>query len=124
MLGSAEAGRRKAGPYGCGTTKSLWSEIMLDAELSARIMRAVDDGFDAQVQLTQELVRFPSVRGAEATAQDFVAREMRARGLAVDRWEIDVDKIRHLPGFSPVHAGYDDALNVVGAHRGGSGAGK
>ena len=35
---------------------------MLDAALTTAIMSAVDTGFDAQVALTEELVRFPSVR--------------------------------------------------------------
>src|ERR1700692_513423 len=78
-------------------------ETMLDAALTTAIMSAVDTGFDEQVALTAELVRFPSGRGAEHTAQDFVAAELRRRGLAVDRWRIDVDAIRHMPGFSPVH---------------------
>jgi acetylornithine deacetylase len=97
---------------------------MLDPDLATRIMQAVDDGFDEQVDLTAELVKFPSVRGAEATAQDFMAGEMRRRGLDVDRWKIEIDKIRNLPGFSPVHVSYDNAWNVVGAHRAGSAKGR
>jgi acetylornithine deacetylase len=96
----------------------------LDPDLTTRIMKAVDDGFDEQVQLTAELVKFPSVRGAEHTAQDFTAGEMRKRGLAVDRWKIEIDDIRHLPGFSPVHVSYDNAFNVVGSHRADSPKGK
>jgi acetylornithine deacetylase len=90
---------------------------MLDSELTASILKSVDAGFDEQIALTAELVKFPSVRGAEHTAQDFVAAAMRERGLAVDRWQIDVEAIRHLPGFSPVHVDYDNAFNVVGSHR-------
>src|SRR5690349_24438199 len=97
---------------------------MLDAGLAKSILKAVDDGFDEQVELTAELVKYPSVRGAEHTAQDFVAHEMRVRGLDVDRWRIEIDDIRHLPGFSPVHVNYDNAFNVVGAHRAGSAKGK
>ena len=97
---------------------------MLDEALATRILNAVDDGFDEQIALTAELVKFPSVRGAEHTAQDFVAAEMRRRGLAVDRWQIRLDDIRHLPGFSPVHLAYDNAVNVVGAHRVGSPRGR
>ncbi|MEI4263965.1 ArgE/DapE family deacylase [Roseovarius sp. D0-M9] len=80
-------------------------------------MSAVEDGFDAQVDLTADFVRFPSTRGNEATAQDFMAAQMRARGWDVDRFRIDLDAIRHLPGFSPVHVSYDDAWNVVGTYR-------
>src|SRR5258708_6142251 len=90
---------------------------MLDRELATAIMSAVDAGFDEQVALTAELVKFPSVRGAEHTAQDFIAATLRERGLAVDRWQIEIEAIRHMPGFSPVHVGYDNAFNVVGSHR-------
>ena len=36
-----------------------------------------------------------------------------ARGYEIDRWQIDLDDIRHLPGFSPVLGPYEDAVNVV-----------
>lgn len=78
---------------------------------------AVDAGFDAQVALTSDVVRFPSTRGNEHTAQDFMADQMRRRGLSVDRFLVDLDEIRHLPGFSPVHVNYENAWNVVGTYR-------
>jgi acetylornithine deacetylase len=90
---------------------------MLDQEITAAIMKAVDAGFYDQISLTEELVRFPSVRGAEHTAQDFVASEMHRRGLAVDRFQVKIEDIRRLRGFSPVHVSYDNAFNVVGCHR-------
>src|SRR3974377_1594961 len=89
---------------------------MLDQETTTTIMKAVDAGFDDQIELTAELVRFPSLRGAEHTAQDFLAAEMRRRGLAVDRFLVKVEDIQNLPGFSPVHVNYDNAFNVVGCH--------
>jgi acetylornithine deacetylase len=89
----------------------------MDKILSRDILAAVEAGFDDQVKLTAELTAFPSLRGAEATAQDFMAENYRNRGLAVDRWKIEVDDIRHLPGFSPVAVSYENAFNVVGVHR-------
>lgn len=89
----------------------------MDEKLSKDIIAAVDAGFDDQVRLTADLTAFPSVRGAEATAQDFMAEQYRRRDLKVDRWQIDVDDIKHLPGFSPVAVSYDNAINVVGVHR-------
>ncbi len=89
----------------------------MKSEIQKRLIKAVEDGFDAQVDLTAELVHFPSTRGNEATAQDFMAAQMRARDWDVDRFRIDLDAIRHLPGFSPVHVNYDDAWNVVGTLR-------
>lgn len=90
---------------------------MLDRQLAVDIMKAVDDGFEEQIELTAELVKHPSLRGAEHTAQDFVAAAMRERGLAVDRWQVRIEDIAHLPGFSPVAISYENAFNVVGAHR-------
>ena len=36
---------------------------------------------------------------------------------AVDRWQIKIDDLKHLPGYSPHSQDYDDAWNVVGAWR-------
>lgn len=90
---------------------------MIDANVTRRILEAVDARFDAQVEFLAELTRMPSLRCAEAPAQDFMAAAMRDRGLAVDRWKIEVEDIRNLPGFSPVAVSYDNAYNVVGTHR-------
>jgi acetylornithine deacetylase len=92
--------------------------------LAGKIIDAVDAGFDAQTGLLRQLVRIPSQRGAEATAQDFMATVYRSRGYSVDQWQIDVEAIRHLPGFSPVAVSYDNAFNVVGTHRGRSQTGR
>jgi hypothetical protein len=75
---------------------------MVDTATATKILDAVDRRFDEQLQFTSELVSLPSLRGQEATAQDFMARAFRERELVVDRWKIVVDDIRHLPGFSPV----------------------
>ena len=90
---------------------------MLDPALAPRLLKAVDDGFDEQVKFLADLTRIPSLRCEEATAQDFMADAMRRRGLAVDRWKVNVDDIAHLPGFSPVAVSYENAWNVVGTHR-------
>jgi acetylornithine deacetylase len=89
----------------------------MDETLSRDIIAAVDAGFDDQVKLTGDVTALPSTRGQEATAQDFMADQYRRRGLGVDRWKINVEDIQDLPGFSPVAVSYDNAFNVVGAHR-------
>ena len=97
---------------------------MPDADLTQEILNAVDDGFDDQLAFTAALTSFPSLRGQEATAQDFMAQALSERGYTVDRWTIDVDAIKDLPGFSPVTVSYDDAWNVVGALRSSAPKGK
>ena len=57
---------------------------MPDADLTKRILKAVDDGFDDQVAFTADLTRMPSLRGREAPAQDLMARAMElTRGLVL-----------------------------------------
>jgi acetylornithine deacetylase len=90
---------------------------MLDASLATQIMNAVDEKHDEQTSVLADLVKIPSTRYREAPAQDMMARLFRDEKLSVDRWQIHVDDIRHLPGFSPKHQDYDDAWNVVGAWR-------
>jgi acetylornithine deacetylase len=90
---------------------------MLEAKLANHILAAVAANFEAQIAFTQDLIRFPSLRGQEMTAQDFLFGEMKKRGLAMDRWAIDVADIESHPGFSPVKVDYTNAINVVGTHR-------
>ena len=81
------------------------------------ILQSVDAAFEAQLQFTEALVRFPSTRGQEGTCQDFLFEAYRARGYSVDRWRIEADDIAHHPGFSPIAHDYDQAINVVATHR-------
>ena len=91
--------------------------LALDEALATEILAAVAAGFDDQIAFTQDLVRYPSLRGQEHTAQAFVYESLAERGYAMDRWSIDVAEIEAHPGFSPVAVNYDNALNVVGTHR-------
>jgi acetylornithine deacetylase len=93
-------------------------------DLNARLCDAVDAAFDRQVDFLSELTAHPSTRGNEQSAQDFMARQLTARGYALDRWQIDVAEIEHLPGFSPVLGPYEDAVNVVGTHHAHTGKGR
>ena len=43
---------------------------MLDSETATAIQNAVDAGFEEQLGLTAQLVRYPSVRGSEHPAQE------------------------------------------------------
>ncbi len=88
-----------------------------DPKLAEEILASVAEGFAEQVAFTEELIRLPSLRGQEQTAQDFMHRALAERGYALDRWVIDVEEIKHHPGFSPVKVDYGQALNVVGTHR-------
>jgi acetylornithine deacetylase len=89
----------------------------LSADLSARILAAVDSGFAEQVCRTQALVRFASRRGEEHAVQDHVFREWRSRGYAMERFRMDPEAIGRHPGGSPFSGSHSDAPIVVAIHR-------
>src|ERR1043165_9069592 len=90
---------------------------MLESAVKTRIMDEVDRRFDDQTKVLQDLVKIPSTRFREAPAQDMMARLFKEDRLSVDRWQIKIDDLKHLPGYSPHSQDYDDAWNVVGAWR-------
>ncbi|MEM7056604.1 MAG: ArgE/DapE family deacylase [Pseudomonadota bacterium] len=84
--------------------------------LKTQILEAVDTLWEDQIAFTQDLVRYPSLRGQEHTVQNFLHDQLANRGYAMDRWAIDENAIKDHPGFSPIAVSYDNALNVVGTH--------
>ncbi|MDF2812830.1 MAG: acetylornithine deacetylase [Microvirga sp.] len=91
--------------------------MTLDAELRNKIIASVEEGFADQLTFTQEMIRFPSVRGAEHTVQDFVFRQLANRGYVMDRFEMDRAAIENHPGGSPWSDEHSEAPIVVGIHR-------
>jgi acetylornithine deacetylase len=88
----------------------------VDETLRQAILDAVDAGFEDQIGFTSDLIRYPSLRGQEKPAQEFIQKELSRRGYDVETFAIDVGKIHDHPGFSPVTVDYSDALNVVATH--------
>ena len=89
----------------------------LEPGLAWEILDAVAGGFSDQIQFTEEMMRYPSLRGQEHTAQTYFYDALASRGYAMDRWAIDVADIEDHPGFSPVKVDYSNAINVVGTHK-------
>ena len=89
----------------------------LEPELASRIAASVAEGFADQISFTQELMRFPSLRGCEHAIQDFLFRAMRDRGLVVDRFEMDAEAIARHPGGAPFTPEHSKAPILVGIHR-------
>lgn len=89
----------------------------LDPALAQDILAAVEAGFPDQVAHTQDLVRFPSLRGEEHAIQDHVFRVLRDRGYAMDRFGMDLAAIAAHPCGSKIGPEHSDAPIVVGIHR-------
>ncbi|HEY0757481.1 MAG TPA: ArgE/DapE family deacylase [Ktedonobacteraceae bacterium] len=74
----------------------------------------------------RELLRIPSITGREAQAQRWLGERMRAAGMAVDMWTIDVEGLRQradFPGMEVERTGHE-ALGLVGSWRGSEDVGK
>jgi acetylornithine deacetylase len=70
------------------------------------------------VAALQELVRIPSQTGAEGSAQEAVARLMRAHDLDVEIWEPDVAALEEQSESVTLADGFAGRPNVVGVCRG------
>lgn len=81
------------------------------------LTQAVADGHDACITLLADLVRHPSLLGQEQSAQDLIAGVFTGLGLTVDRFPIDLDALRSMPGFSPAVTAPDGRDNVVGIYQ-------
>ena len=88
----------------------------LDPALRDPILASVEAGFADQIGFTQDLIRFPSLRGQEHACQDFVFRALRQRGYAMDRFPMDRAAIAAHPGGAPFSETHSDAPIVVGIH--------
>jgi acetylornithine deacetylase len=91
---------------------------MPDASVLARLTAAVEANFERETAFLADLVRFPSTRGNEAPLQDWMARQLAARGYAVDRYTLaDVPLASHPKASPMVDADPARSVQVVATHR-------
>ena len=88
------------------------------------IQQAVASQRDWAVDILGNWVRHGSVLGSEGSAQEYIAGVYESLGLETRLVRIDADRIRHLPGFSPVDWSYEGRPNVVGIHDPGQKSGR
>lgn len=88
------------------------------------IDQQVDALFEEQVQFLSRLVAAKSTRGNEAAAQAIMKKEMLNDGAQVDKLQVEIERIKNLPGFSPVHFDYKNMVNVIGKYGNPDGAGR
>jgi acetylornithine deacetylase len=93
---------------------SLLTEVPIS---EAAIVEAAHALRGRAVRMLEELVAHPSLLGHEQGAQDFMAASFADLGLRVHQFEIDEQKIRQHPGYSPSIIPYDGRRNVVGIHQ-------
>ena len=90
--------------------------LSIDPRLENDILQAVQAHSASLHDLTATLVRFPSVMGEEACAQDFMQGLFQGMGLKVDRFAIDPAKLQGMPGYAPPTGHWHRHDNVVAIH--------
>lgn len=75
---------------------------------------------DGLIEATVELVRIRSDRGREIEAQEYVAARAETLGLEVDRWEVDLPRVKAHPAAS-WEIERDRAVGVAASLAGGEG---
>jgi len=95
-----------------------------DPALESDILAAVENLQRDMVELATTLVRFPSLNGDEAGAQDFMEGMFRGMGLATERFEVRDADLKNLPGYSPSVGKWERHDNVVACHRPGDARGR
>jgi acetylornithine deacetylase len=89
----------------------------LDPGLESEILDAVRASEAELTSLLATLVRFPSLLGEEASAQDYLEGLFQGMGLKTLRFAVNDEELAHLPGFSPPVGRWPRHDNVVGTHR-------
>jgi len=89
----------------------------LDTDITNRILASVQQGFEAQIAFTKEMMRSPSTRGAEHAVQDMVFRALKDRRYALDRFDMNETALRTHFGAGFITEQHSQAPIVVGIHR-------
>lgn len=76
-----------------------------------RVLSHLD--FPGMLEFLSDLVKIPSVGGAESRAQLFVADWMKGNGLETDLWELDMETLQAHPSFS-AEIEREEGLGLVG----------
>ena len=91
--------------------------------MDARLKKALEANREELVSTLQELIRHPSTKGNEESAQVCFAEKLRALGGDVDMWEPDIEAMRKIPHFYTDRESYKGSP-VLAATFKGSGGGK
>ncbi len=85
---------------------------MIGERAEATALQSLDT--DACIRLAQDLVRVPSITGNERAVQDLVALMLEEAGLAVDRFDADLDRLKAHPRFPGMEVERTEAVLVAG----------
>jgi acetylornithine deacetylase len=83
----------------------------------AQIAAAAHATRSEAIAMLSTLVSHGSLLGHEQGAQDYMAEVFSGLGLRVDQFQIDEERIKQHPAYSPSIVSYEGRTNVVGIHQ-------
>jgi acetylornithine deacetylase len=95
---------------------------MAEHAATTALWQAIEDRRDELIWTVADLVRFPSVLGAEAGVQGYVAEHLGQSGFATESWDLD-DTVKQQPNAGESNVPFAGRPNVT-AKRAGRGGGR
>ena len=89
-----------------------------------RVWAAIDEREGTMISLLRDLVRAPSLLGAERGAQEIIHARWRQLGLDSRMWEPSVELLSKHPAYAPVGLSYEGRPNVTAVLRSPIGGGR
>jgi acetylornithine deacetylase len=86
--------------------------------LKEKVLNRIEQNRDVLFKDLEEIVRVPSVVGAEGKAQEWVYEKMRSMGLTVETFEAGKDHLVSHPAYINVDWSYQGRPNVIGMIKG------
>lgn len=88
-------------------------------ELLTQIQHRIEQNFPEQIEFHKSLIRFRStLLGEELPMQQAMAKKLTSLGFSVDMFDIDVEKLKNHPGYSPCPWSTKGRPQVVGVLKG------
>lgn len=95
---------------------------MKQASVKERVFSLIEQTQDELIELTSQLVKFPSLFLEEEEAQRYIADRLKAMGPDdLDVWYPDIDELRQHPAYCSSRTDFSTSPVVVGTFRGTGG---
>jgi acetylornithine deacetylase len=89
--------------------------------VEGRLSATIDRLWPEYLDILGDLVRQPSLLGAELGAQEIVYRHLRRVGFSAEMWDLDLGVLGRHPDFAPTGRSYEGRPNVTAVWAGNGG---
>lgn len=86
--------------------------------LQKRVKENIQAKKNDYISFLQKIIQEPSTSGNELGAQTLIAERLKEKGLEVDEWIPDYERLVESKFFNPIRENYDNSPNVVGVLKG------